>query len=208
VTERQLLARTATLAADYLETLVTRPVRPERDYRGMLDALDEALPEGPSDPGAVVEELARAGEPGLTAMGSGRYFGFVIGGALPASLAADWLVSAWDQNTCLAEPTPTTAALEAVAGRWVLELLGLPPRSSFAFVTGCQMAHVTCLAAARQGVYARAGWDLSVPFGSSASAASRRSSCRSTARAGWTCRAFPPRSSRTCRQSSARRPAR
>ena len=161
MTERELLERTATLAADYLETLETRPVRPERDYRGMLDALDRPLPEGPSDPRAVIEELAREGEPGLTAMGSGRYFGFVIGGALPASLATDWLVSAWDQNTALAEPTPATAALEAVAGRWVLELLGLPTQSSFAFVTGCQMAHVTCLAAARQGVYARAGWDLS-----------------------------------------------
>ncbi len=160
MTERELLARTAALAADYLETLDTRPVRPERDYRAMLAALDEPVPEGPSDPAAVVDELARAGEPGITAMGSGRYFGFVIGGALPASLAADWLVSAWDQNTGLAEPTPATSALEAVAGRWVLELLGLPTQSSFAFVTGCQMAHVTCLAAARQGVYTRAEWNL------------------------------------------------
>jgi glutamate/tyrosine decarboxylase-like PLP-dependent enzyme len=161
VTERDLLARTAELAADYVETLDTRPVRPERGYRKMLALLDEPLPEGPSDPVSVVEDLARTGEPGVTAMGSGRYFGFVIGGALPAALAADWLVTAWDQNTGLAEPTPATSALEAVAGRWVVELLGLPPQSSFAFVTGCQMAHVTCLAAARQGVYARAGWDLS-----------------------------------------------
>jgi len=160
VTERELLARTAALAAGYLETLATRPVRAEHDYREMLAALDGPVPEGPSEPAAVVGELARTGEGGITAMGSGRYFGFVIGGALPASLAADWLVSAWDQNTGLAEPTPATSALEAVAGRWVLELLGLPSRSSFAFVTGCQMAHVTCLAAARQGVYTRAGWDL------------------------------------------------
>ena len=160
MTERELLERTAAIAAGYLETLDTRPVRPERGYREMLEALDGPLPEGPSDPAAVVEELAWRADPGLTAMGSGRYFGFVIGGALPASLAVDWLASAWDQNTGLAEPTPATSALEAVAGRWVLELLGLPPRSSFAFVTGCQMAHVTCLAAARQGVYARAGWDL------------------------------------------------
>jgi glutamate/tyrosine decarboxylase-like PLP-dependent enzyme len=160
VTERELLARTAALAADYLETLDTRPIRPERGYREMLAALDASVPDGPSEPAAVVEELAQAADEGITAMGSGRYFGFVIGGALPASLAADWLVSAWDQNTGLAEPTPATSALEAVTGRWVLELLGLPPHSSFAFVTGCQMAHVTCLAAARQGVYARAGWDL------------------------------------------------
>jgi glutamate/tyrosine decarboxylase-like PLP-dependent enzyme len=94
------------------------------------------------------------------AIGSGRWFGFVAGGALPASRASDWLVSAWDQNTGLAEPTPSTSALEVVAGRWLLELLGLPAHSSFAFVTGCQMAHVTCLAAARHAVYRRAGWDL------------------------------------------------
>ena len=100
------------------------------------------------------------GEQGVMAIGSGRWYGFVAGGAVPSSLAADWLVSAWDQNTGLAEPTPATSALEAVTGRWVLELLGLPPDSSFAFVTGCQMAHVTCLAAARQSVYRRAGWDL------------------------------------------------
>ena len=111
-------------------------------------------------PIAVVDELAAVAEPGLTAMGSGRYFGFVIGGALPASLAADWLVSAWDQNAGLAQPTPAVSALEAVTGRWVLELLGLPAHSSFAFVTGCQMAHVTSLAAARQAVYERIGYDL------------------------------------------------
>lgn len=158
--ERQLLARAAELAADYLDTLGTRPVRPARTYADMRAALDRPLPERESDPLEVLAELATSAEPGLTAMGSGRYFGFVIGGALPAALAADWLVSAWDQNTGLAEPTPATSALEEVAGRWVLELLGLPQRSSFAFVTGCQMAHVTCLAAARHAVYARVGWDL------------------------------------------------
>jgi glutamate/tyrosine decarboxylase-like PLP-dependent enzyme len=160
VTERELLARTAAIAADYLETLDTRPVRPERRYREMLALLDSPLPEHPTDPAVVVEELAAVAEPGIMAIGSGRWFGFVAGGALPASLASDWLVSAWDQNTGLAEPTPSTSALEVVAGRWLLELLGLPAHSSFAFVTGCQMAHVTCLAAARHAVYRRAGWDL------------------------------------------------
>ena len=160
MTERELLNRTAALAADYLETLDTRPVGPEKSYREMLELLDEPLPETSSDPVDVVEHLARVAEPGLTAMGSGRFFGFVIGGATPAALAVDWLASAWDQNTGLAEPTPATSALEAIAGRWVLELLGLPAQSSFAFVTGCQMAHVTCLAAARQSVYERAGWDI------------------------------------------------
>jgi glutamate/tyrosine decarboxylase-like PLP-dependent enzyme len=126
----------------------------------MYELFDRPVPEHPSDPGDVVTELAALGEQGVMAIGSGRWYGFVAGGAVPSSLAADWLVSAWDQNTGLAEPTPTTSALEAVTGHWVLDLLGLPLDSSFAFVTGCQMAHVTCLAAARHAVYRRAGWDL------------------------------------------------
>jgi len=158
--ERALLARTAEIAVRYLDTLDARPVRPEADYGAMLAAIDRPVPEDGIEPLAVLEELAALAEPGLTAMGSGRYFGFVIGGTLPASLAADWLVSTWDQNTGLARVTPATSALEAVTGRWVLELLGLPAHSSFAFVTGCQMAHVTALAAARHAVYERIGYDL------------------------------------------------
>ncbi len=158
--ERALLARTAELAAQYLDTLDTRPIRPDADYAAMLRAVDGPVPEDGMDAVSVVDELAAVAEPGLTAMGSGRYFGFVIGGALPASLATDWLVSTWDQNAGLAQPTPAVSALEAVAGRWVLELLGLPAHSSFAFVTGCQMAHVTSLAAARHAVYDRIGYDL------------------------------------------------
>jgi glutamate/tyrosine decarboxylase-like PLP-dependent enzyme len=160
VTERELLERTAAIAADYLETLDTRPIRPERGYREMHELFDRPVPEHPTDPAEVVEELAAVGEQGVMGIGSGRWYGFVAGGAVPSSLAADWLVSAWDQNTGLAEPTPATSALEAVTGRWVLELLGLPSDSSFAFVTGCQMAHVTCLAAARHSLYRRAGWNL------------------------------------------------
>ena len=137
----------------YLETLGTRPIRPDADYATMLKAVDGPVPEEGAAALALLDELAAVAEPGLTAMGSGRYFGFVIGGALPAALAADWLVSAWDQNAGLAQPTPAVAALEAVTGRWVLELLGLPSHSSFAFVTGCQMAHVTSLAAARHALY-------------------------------------------------------
>src|SRR5690349_16184355 len=158
--ERALLIRTAELAAQYLDTLATRPIRPDADYAEMLRAVDGPLPEEGTDPIALVDELAAVAEPGLTAMGSGRYFGFVIGGGLTASLTADWLVSTWDQNAGLAQPTPAVAALETVTGRWVLELLGLPAHSSFAFVTGCQMAHVTSLAAARQAVYERIGYDL------------------------------------------------
>ena len=158
--ERELLARTAELAIEFVESLDTRAVRPELAYADALAAFDAPLPDEPIDPLAVVEELARVAEPGLTAMGSGRYFGFVIGGAVPASLATDWLVSAWDQNTALAEPTPATSALETVTGRWILDILRLPAHCSFAFVTGCQMAHVTALAAGRHEMYRRAGWDL------------------------------------------------
>ena len=92
--ERELLARTAEIATAYVESLDTRPVRPNQDYSQAFEAFDSPLPEGPTDPGEVIEGLARLADPGLTAMGSGRYFGFVIGGSVPASLAADWLVSA------------------------------------------------------------------------------------------------------------------
>jgi len=127
VTERELLARTAAIAADYLETLDTRPVRPERRYREMLALLDSPLPEHPTDPAVVVEELAAVAEPGIMAIGSGRWFGFVAGGALPGSLASDWLVSAWDQNTGLAEPTPSTSALEASPAGGCSSCSGFPP---------------------------------------------------------------------------------
>ena len=153
--------RTAELAAQYLDTLVdpADPARRRLRHDAPRPSTAPCRRTG-MDAGAVVDELAAIAEPGLTAMGSGRYFGFVIGGALPASLATDWLVSTWDQNAGLAQPTPAVSALEAVTGRWVLELLGLPAHSSFAFVTGCQMAHVTSLAAARQAVYERIGYDL------------------------------------------------
>ncbi len=123
-------------------------------------ALGGELPDDPVDPLDVIEAFAAASEPGVVAIPSGRYFGFVIGGALPAALAADWLTSTWDQNSGLVVGGPAAAVAEEIAGHWLVELLGLPPRSSFAFVTGCQMAHVTCLAAARHEVLERAGWDV------------------------------------------------
>ena len=97
---------------------------------------------------------------GLMGMGSGRFFGFVIGGSVPAALGADWLVTAWDQNTGLFAPSPATSVVEEIAGRWMLDLLGLPAESSFAFVTGGQMANTTALAAARHHVLAAVGWDV------------------------------------------------
>jgi glutamate/tyrosine decarboxylase-like PLP-dependent enzyme len=107
-----------------------------------------------------VDELATAVGPGLTAMGSGRFFGWVTGGTLPAALAADWLVSAWDQNASLRYAAPGLVAVEEVAAAWILELLDLPCQAEVGFVTGGQMANFACLAAARQRVLSRAGWDL------------------------------------------------
>jgi glutamate/tyrosine decarboxylase-like PLP-dependent enzyme len=160
VSERDLLRRTAELAGAHLESLETRPVYPSVTVDELAAALDGPLPDGPSDPLAVVEELAAAMEPGIVASQSGRYFGFVVGGALPSALAADWLVSTWDQNLGLLALGPAALVVENAAGAWTKELLGIPADASFAFVTGCQMAHVTCLAAARQHVLAERGWDL------------------------------------------------
>jgi glutamate/tyrosine decarboxylase-like PLP-dependent enzyme len=158
--ERELLRHTADLAADFVDSLAERPVRPEASVEAMRRALGGPLQEQPRDPRQVIDELSRAAEPGLAAMGSGRYFGFVIGGAVPAALAADMLTSAWDQNAALALPTPAAAVVEEVVGGWLAELLGIPGHSSFALVTGCQMAHATCLAAARHHVLAQVGHDV------------------------------------------------
>jgi glutamate/tyrosine decarboxylase-like PLP-dependent enzyme len=160
VTERELLHRTADHAADFLETLGDRPVRAEASVEELLAALGGPLPEAGIEDTAVVDSLVEAAEPGLVGMASGRYFGFVIGGAVPAALAADWLTSAWDQNPGLYAAGPAAAVVEDVAGGWLGELLGLPPSVSVAYVTGCQMAHVTALAAARHHVLEQAGWDV------------------------------------------------
>ena len=108
----------------------------------------------------MIDALAAAAEPGVVGIPSGRYFGFVIGGALPAALAADWLTSVWDQNAGLVIAGPSAAVVEEVAGEWLKELLGIPASASFSFVTGCQMAHATCFAAARHAVLERVGWDV------------------------------------------------
>ncbi len=158
--ERALLLRTANLAAEHLESLGTRAVYPRATVAELGAALGGPLPESSQRPEDVIEALARDAEPGIVASQSGRYFGFVVGGALPSALAADWLVSTWDQNLGLLALGPSALVMENVAGAWVGELLGIPPDASFAFVTGCQMAHVTCLAAARQHVLASHGWDL------------------------------------------------
>lgn len=158
--ERELLRRTAELAADFIDTLDERPVFPLTPVEELGAALEGPLPEGPTEPLEVVEALAREIESGIVASAGARYFGFVTGGALPAALAADWLTSAWDQNTGLFAGGPAASAAEERAGEWVKEILGLPSGASVAFVTGGQMAHVTCLAAARHDVLARAGWNV------------------------------------------------
>jgi glutamate/tyrosine decarboxylase-like PLP-dependent enzyme len=147
-------------ARRWLDSLEDRPVPPRADVAEIVERLGTALPDKPQDPAAVVEHLATACEPGLTAMPSGRFYGFVIGGTHPAALAADWLVSAWDQNAGLAQVTPATTGVEQVATDWLLDLLGLPTESAVGFVTGGTMANFTCLAAARDTVLRHVGWDV------------------------------------------------
>ncbi|UNK72432.1 aminotransferase class V-fold PLP-dependent enzyme [Microbacterium sp. H1-D42] len=148
------------LATRFLHTLDDRPVWPRADIDEMLTAFGGPLLENGADPASVVEQMATLADPGLVAIPGGRFFGFVIGGTHPAALAADWLVSAWDQNSGSSLLTPATVAMERVAGQWMLDLLDLPRSSSVGFVTGGQLANFTCLAAARNAVYARSGWDL------------------------------------------------
>jgi glutamate/tyrosine decarboxylase-like PLP-dependent enzyme len=153
------LDRAATHARDWLAEIPTRSVPPKVDADQVIAALGE-LPDGPTDPADVVDLLARAVEPGLMAIGSGRFFGWVMGGTLPAALGADWLVSAWDQNTGMRYPTPGTTGVEEVAATWLLDLLGLPAASGVGFVTGATMANFTGLAAGRHHVLTKAGWNL------------------------------------------------
>src|SRR5690349_3275428 len=155
---RALLHRVADEAGDWFAALPDRPVGPERGQEDL--AIAATLPEHPTAAHDVIADLVAEASPGLPAMGSPRYFGFVVGGAQPAGVAADWLVSAWDQNTGLVALTPGLTAVEAIAGRWILDVLRLPADASFAFVTGCQMAHVTALAAARHRVLSDAGHDV------------------------------------------------
>jgi glutamate/tyrosine decarboxylase-like PLP-dependent enzyme len=160
VTERELLRATADYAADFIETLGERPVRPEASVEQLYEALGGPLPEQGIDPRAVIAQLVEAATPGVVGIPSGRYFGFVIGGALPAALSADWLTSTWDQNAGLYVGGPSAAVVEEVARGWLADLFGLPSDVSVAYVTGCQMAHVTALAAARHHVLAKEGWDV------------------------------------------------
>lgn len=147
-------------ALEFLGSVDERPVWPRATLDDMLAVFGGPLPQDGLDPVAVIEEIAAHADPGLVAIPGGRFFGFVIGATHPAALAADWLVSAWDQNSGSSTLTPATVAMERVAGRWMLDLFGLPATSSVGFVTGGQLANFTCLTTARVAVLARAGWDL------------------------------------------------
>lgn len=147
-------------ARQWLDSQGTRHVGPRATAGGLAADFGGPLPRDGTPAADVVDYLAAKAEPGLMAMPSGRFFGWVIGGTLPAALAADWLVSAWDQNAGLRFATPATAAIEEAAGKWLLELLGLPDESDVGFATGATMANFTGLAAARWRLMADAGWDL------------------------------------------------
>ena len=157
---KDLFGLTADYAAEFLDSLDERPVGTRTSVEELRAALGGPLPESGTEDGRVIADLIAAAEPGVTAITSGRYFGFVIGGALPSALAADWLTSTWDQNAGLYVIGPSAAVVEEVALEWLRELLGLPDGVSAAFVTGSQMGHFTALAAARQHVLEQVGWDL------------------------------------------------
>ncbi|MBF6024596.1 pyridoxal phosphate-dependent decarboxylase family protein [Lysobacter niastensis] len=155
-----MLERAHDHALAYLRDLPDRHVDARVDREALLAALGSPLPQRGEPGEAVLDVLARQAERGTVACSSPRYFGFVIGGAYPVALAADWLVSTWDQNAGIYVISPLVAVVEETAARWLLDLFDLPRESGVGFVTGCQMANFTCLAAARHGVLRRIGWDV------------------------------------------------
>lgn len=157
---KELLAETASRAARYLKEVHRRPVVPSAEAVARLKALDGALPEAPSQPSEVLALLDDIGSPGTVTTSGGRYFGFVIGGTLPATLAANWLAGAWDQNAAMRVMSPVAAKLEDIVQAWMLELLGLPRESGAGFVTCTTMANFSGLAAARSAILQRSGWNV------------------------------------------------
>ncbi|HTY36981.1 MAG TPA: aminotransferase class V-fold PLP-dependent enzyme [Bacteroidota bacterium] len=157
---RTTLQHALTHALRYLEDLDRSPVAPRASLAELRSRFVEKLPLQGLPPDQVIAELVHNAEDGVVGSAGGRFFGWVIGGSVPAALAADWLTSTWDQNAALYAAGPAEAIIEEVCGMWLKELLGLPATASFALVTGCQMAHVTCLAAARGFVLAQKNWDV------------------------------------------------
>lgn len=144
----------------YLNQVARRRVGAAATRQALLDSLGGPLPVGADDPARVIERLAERADPGLVATVGPRYFGFVTGGAVPVTVAAEWLAASWDQNGAMYAMSPVTAVLEDIVAGWVTELLGLPRTCSLGFVTGCHMANFTCLAAARHEVLRRTGWNV------------------------------------------------
>ena len=147
-------------ALQYLTGLDDRPPGSAMKLHELRSRLKKLLVAESVPPEQVVRELVEDTRGGIVGSAGGRFFAWAIGGSVPAALAADWLTSAWDQNAALYACAPAAAVVEEVVGEWLKELLGLPPSSSFALVTGCQMAHATCLAAARHELLRRRGWDV------------------------------------------------
>ncbi len=152
------LSRAAELAAEYLESIDHQKVSQEPDPEAVRNRLAKDLTRDGLPPLQVINELARDARDGLLNTANGRFYGWVIGGGIPVSIAADWLTSAWDQNAATYACSPSAAIIEEVVAGWLKDILGLPKKASYAFVTGCQMAHVTALAAARHKVLADKGW--------------------------------------------------
>lgn len=146
---RAALDRAHAHALEWLDSVNSRPVGPRATADELFAEFSGPLQDEPLDAASVVDELARISEPGLMSMASGRFFGWVIGGTLPAAMGADWLVGAWDQNAAMRGATPATAAAEHAAGAWLLDLLGLPAHSDVGFTTGATAANFVGLAAAR-----------------------------------------------------------
>jgi len=157
---QKALAAALRHAVAYLDGLAQAPVGATRSLEELRGTLHKPLPRQGLPAERVVDELVSDVAGGLLGCAGGRFFAWVIGGSLPSALAADWLTSAWDQNAALYACSPAEAVIEEVCGAWLKELLGLPASASFALTTGCQMAHFTCLAAARNAVLARQGWDV------------------------------------------------
>ena len=158
--EQDALARALDLARGYVASRAGRPVWATATLHELRAALGGPIPATPIDPTDVIDALARAAEPGLVTTTGPRYFGFVTGGALPATVAAEWLTAVWDQPAGLYVLSPAAAVVEEVVSAWMIDLLGLPAACSVGFVTGCHMANFTALAAARHELLRRAGWDV------------------------------------------------
>ncbi len=157
---KKLLAEAADRAARYVTGIANRQVVPLPADVARLEALGGPLPQSPSDPSEVLALLDDIGSPATVATAGGRYFGFVIGGSLPAALVANWLAGAWDQNAAMQVMSPVAAKLEEIVLEWMVDLLGLPSGSGAGFVTGTTMANFSALAAARTALLKRAGWDV------------------------------------------------